>query len=601
LTTAPHDSAVPPTAPVPAVDPPEDTVPATIWQRIKAHKVLQWILAYAAAAYTLLHVVEMVSTTLDWPHLVGRVVTLMLFLGLPIVATLAWYHGHRAQDRVTGPELAVLTVLLLIAGTVLWMFGRPGREHARETLTTAAPVTAGAAATVTELATRSIAVLAFTDLSEKHDQEYFGDGMATELLDLLAKIPGLTVIGRTSSFQFKGKSEDLRAIGRALGARYVVEGSVRKSGGHVRVGARLIDARDGSQRWSSTYDAESGDVLQLQRTIAVNLARALQLTVSSDFDTRVLTRNPEAYDAYLQGLHALDQFSKDSVEQAAGDFQRALDLDPTFAPAALGLARAYRRMGGEAWLPPRVAFERARHAADLAIQLDPKLGAAHAVHAEILIEHDWDWAAAEKEIELAAQLGGGADEVRAAAELAAVHGQWDQATQLVETGLAADPLNADLLSLLSWGDLRSGRFADAETLMRRALDISPNFGSGHWFLGQALLFQDRLDDALAAMQQESLDDGQLEGTAIVYDAMHRRARSDVALKRATSRNADLWPSAIARAYAFRGDRDRAMNWLERAYLARDEDLYFIRGDPLMRNLEADARYQAFLHKMNFPQ
>ena len=505
-------------------------------------------------------------------------------------------HPRRLRAR-TGWMAVGLAVLG--AGYFLMMKGpRPGPVAALTSpVSTASP---GLPAKVTE---KSIAVLPFTDLSEKKDQEYFADGMAAELLDLLAKIPGLKVIGRTSSFQFKGGNQDLRTIGNTLGAVYVVEGTVRKSGDRVRVTAQLIDARDGTQRWSSSYDRMSADVLGVQDAIAANLARALQLTVTNDFGSRASVANAEAYDSYLRGLDALDQASQESVDQAAGDFQRTLDLDPQFAPAALGLAKVYQTKGEEGWLlPTRAAFERARAAADMAIRLDPKLAAAHAVRANVLVMYDWDWAGADREIKEATSLGRPVEVILAAARLAAVRNEWDEATHLLQTGLAADPLNSDLHLVLGWGvELRSGRFASAESSIRRALEISPNFGSGNWFLGLTLLFQDRLPEALAAMQRETAYDGQLVGTAIVYHALGRKAESDAALKRAIEQNSEEWPSAIARAYAFRGERDQAMKWLERAYSVRDEDLYFIRNDPLMKNLEGDSRYVAFLRKMNLPE
>jgi TolB-like protein/Tfp pilus assembly protein PilF len=449
---------------------------------------------------------------------------------------------------------------------------------------------------------RSIAVLPFVDMSERKDQEYFADGMAAEVLDLLAKIPGIRVIGRTSSFQFKSKTDDLRTIGAKLGVAYLVEGSVRKSGDHVRVTAELIDVRDGAQRWSSTYDRKSSDLLAVQDEIALNLARALQVTVSSDFGARASTRSIAAYDVYLRGLNALDQWSQESTDHAAGDFQQSLDLDPNFAPAALGLAKTYRVKGEYGWLPTGVAFERARQAANLALRLDPKLGGPHAELAKVHETYDWDWAAADMEIKQAMKLGDRVDAIEAAAQLAAVRCEWDQAVQFVEMGFAEDPLNANLYLILAWDvDLRSGRFAKAESAMRRALEINPTFGAGHWFLGQSLLLQDRLDEALAVMQKETPDDGQFEGTAIVYHAMHKKADSDAALKRAVEHDGEVWPSAIAEAYAFRDERDKAMYWLERAYSMKDEDLFLLKGDPLMRNLEGDPRYTAFLRKMNLPE
>src|SRR5450631_1015759 len=197
-------------------------------------------------------------------------------------------------------------------------------------------------AAVAAIADKSIAVLPFTDMSEKYDQEFFGDGMAEEILDLLAKVPGLTVIGRTSSFQFKGKNEDLRTIGAKLNAAYVLEGSVRKSDDQVRITAQLINARTGAHEWSETYDRPFGDVLKLQDALAASVVRELQLTVAPDYlSPRSTLKNTEAYDLYLRGRHAADRWDQDGLDESATLFQQALDRDPTYAHAAVGLAWSY--------------------------------------------------------------------------------------------------------------------------------------------------------------------------------------------------------------------------------------------------------------------
>ncbi len=255
------------------------------------------------------------------------------------------------------------------------------------------------------VADRSIAVLPFVDMSEKKDQEYFGDGMAEEILDLLVKIPGLKVIGRTSSFQFKGKTDDLRAIGMQLGVAYVLEGSVRKSGDRVRVTAQLINSKDGSHRFSQTYDRDFGDVLKMQDEIAISLVRALQIEVSSEgFNSRPALRNAQAYTLYLRGLHAFDSNDQQGFEQALSDFQQALDLDPAFADAASMLASSYFVLGQFGLMPPAVAFTKARQAAQHALELSPNLAAAHANLAEVYRAYDGDWPAADREIGLARTL-----------------------------------------------------------------------------------------------------------------------------------------------------------------------------------------------------
>jgi len=194
---------------------------------------------------------------------------------------------------------------------------------------------------------KSIAVLPFVDMSEKRDQEYFADGTAEEIIGLLVKIPGLKVIGRTSSFQFKGQSQDLRTIGEKLGAAYLLEGSVRKSGDRLRVTAQLINSRDGTHLWSETYDRDLSNVLKMQDEIAIRVASALQAEVfiREHFVSRPALRSAEAYNLFLQGVHADMLQGRQGWEQGVSDFQRALDLDPSFTEAAVRLAGLYQYGG----------------------------------------------------------------------------------------------------------------------------------------------------------------------------------------------------------------------------------------------------------------
>jgi TolB-like protein/tetratricopeptide (TPR) repeat protein len=450
---------------------------------------------------------------------------------------------------------------------------------------------------------KSIAVLPFADLSEKKDQGYFADGIAQEILDRLEKVPGLRVVGHVSSFRFKDKSDSPVAIGTALNVAYVLAGSVQKGADRVRVTAQLIDTRTGAQRWSDQFESKLVDVLQIQDSIATEIARVLQIAVEVGMVASASIKSPEALDAYLRGLQSLDRGTQEGCQSAVADFQQVLTSDPTFAPAAIGQARAYTFIGGDGWMPPKVAFERARSAAQLAQKLDPKSPTPHISMAEIHLIYDWDWQGADDELQQAFALGPRESYgLRTASLSAAARGNWDEARQLAIQAIALNPLDPAAQGSLGWAIyLRSGRLPEAEKALRQSLEISPTWGSGRYFLGEALLLQGKYDEALAVFRQETLDDGQLEGSAMVQFATGHKADSDRQLAAAIERDGTSWPSEIARVYAYRGEKGQALEWLDKAYKMRDEDLYFIKGDPLVKNLEADPRYKAFLRKMNLPQ
>jgi len=494
--------------------------------------------------------------------------------------------------RKTG-RLAVAAAVVVVVGVVLalgvhfWPFRGGGAQ-------------APAAAAISD---KSIAVLPFVDMSEKKDQEYFADGMAEEILDLLAKIPDLKVIGRTSSFQFKGKNEDLRAIGRTLGAAYVVEGSVRRVGDRVRVTAQLIDTGSGTHQWSETYDDDMGDVLKVQDRIATGLVRALQVTVGADdLQSQPTLKSAEAYDLYLRGRHDMDRFDKGGFESAAGYFQQALAIDPTLIRAAEWLAAAHEFMAEWGFVPAREGYEQARASVERALTLDPRSGLAHSLMCTIHLVHDWDWAAAVEECDRALALEPRNPQVLGyAGQYHTVVGQWDEAARLTTASIAVDPLFAGWHDLLAIIRDHTGRLADAEVERRKTLEISPTYERGHLDLGLTLLAEGKLEAALDAMRQETVDGGRDAGLAIVYYAMGRKAEADEALARFTKEHANDRAYRIAQIHAYRGDGDKAFEWLDRAYRQKDVDLWFFIGNLPFKGLETDPRYKAFLKKMNLPE
>src|SRR5882757_3336717 len=459
---------------------------------------------------------------------------------------------------------------------------------------------APAFATISE---KSIAVLPFTDMSENKDQEYFGDGMAEEILELLAKVPSIKVIGRTSSFQFKGQNQDLRAIGMTLGAAYVLEGSVRKSGDRVRITAQLIGAQDGVHLWSNTYDRRMGDVLKLQDEIAISVARELQLAITPGYlNLRSTVKDADAYDLLLRGRHAGDRLDGEGLDEAVALFQQALNRDPTSVDAAAGLAWAYDAQGEWGAKPPAEAFEQARRAAAVALKLDPRNALGHFVLGRIHVVYDWDWAAAKHEFEQVAVLAPGkGDALDSEALLSLAIGRWDEALQQLNTALSQDPMDPPSLFILAEIQMRRGNLTEAEAAIRRALDIRPTQAYAHVILGLIMLAKGDRDAALLAMQKETTEDGRLGGLAVVYYALGKKAESDAALAGLIKKYVDSGALGIAEVYSFRGQVEEAMHWLERAYVQKDSGLYAMKGDPLLKNLEADPRYKTFLKKMNLPQ
>jgi TolB-like protein len=313
----------------------------TAWARLNRRKVVQWGLVYVAGAWGFLQGLAYVSDTYDWPRQLQQLVTLALAVGLPIVLVLAWYHGDRGQQRITTAEFAILTLLLLLGGGAFWYYERTS-EAAHDAAPTAADTNGPSTPPSVPDARPSLAVLPFVDLSQAQDQEYLADGLAEEILNQLAQVPALRLVGRTSSFSFKGKNEDLRTIGARLGVAHLLEGSVRRDGDQLRVTAQLVRADDGSHLWSKTYPRQLRDVFAVQDDIARDVAQALSVKLDAVTLNRAQggTTNIDAYDRYLRWrqLYLSDIRDVESDRQRAQLAREAVALDPGFVLAWDALA-----------------------------------------------------------------------------------------------------------------------------------------------------------------------------------------------------------------------------------------------------------------------
>lgn len=449
---------------------------------------------------------------------------------------------------------------------------------------------------------KSIAVLPFADMSEKKDQEYFADGVAEDVLDLLVKIPQLRVIGRTSSFQFKTRNEDLRTIGEKLSAAYLVEGSVRKAGTRVRVSAQLIDASTGTQLWADNYDREFGDILDLQDQVAAGIARALQIAVvGEDVGPRRQLQSTEAYTHFLRGRAALDRGDDESVQSAVDELQQSLALDPGFTRAAETLALAYMTLFNNGTEDPKVGWPRAAAAARQALQLDPKSALAHAI---IGLQHatfDYDWPAARSELDQALALHT-RDSVALynIAWLAFDIGEFDEAVRLQNQSISIDPLNPDGVQNGGVIYYLLGNLDAAERAFHTSTHISPTFPGNHWFLCQVMLQRGDREGALREIQAETATSRDF-GLTLVYHALGRARDSDAALARAVRIAGRSAPANVAILYAYRGERDQAFRWLTKAVDNRDMSLgHKFRNEPKLEPLRSDPRYKALLRRMNLP-
>ncbi len=458
-------------------------------QRLKERKLVQWTVAYVAAAFALLQGIDIVAQRFGWPEQTMRFVIIALSVGFFVTLVLAWYHGERGAQRVNGTELLILALLLMVGGGFLWRFaGRSLKAAATEM-----------AAAPSAIPAKSVAVLPFVDMSQAKDQEYFSDGIAEELLNRLAQFSDLKVAARTSAFQFRGKNEDISDIARQLKVANVLEGSVRKSGANLRITAQLIQASSGYHLWSQTFDREAADVFKVQDEIAAAIASALETKLSGRAtDSHPTTIDPVAYNDYLQGRAHFALRVNDNLKLAVEAFDRAIARDPNFSAAYAGRAFALAVSGSWVpWLSNEEAFAQSRAAANKALELDPNNAEAYV----------------------------------ARGTAASVSLQIVAATADFERALALAPENVDVLNF--YGDFLEGTGAlrRAEKLKRRAMALDPLAFVHPMNLSDILADQGRYEEALAmARRVTELGEKGHRGIRSVFWMQLRLKRFDDARK-----------------------------------------------------------------------
>jgi TolB-like protein/DNA-binding winged helix-turn-helix (wHTH) protein/cytochrome c-type biogenesis protein CcmH/NrfG len=485
-------------------------------------------------------------------------------------------------SRVWQLVVPATIVLLIAAGLFAW----------KRSTKSAAPVSS------------SIAVLPFADLSPERNQSYFSEGLAEELLNELAKTPGLRVAARTSSFQFNDKISDPAAIGQKLGVGTILEGSVRKEGNRVRISAELVKAADGFQLWSATYDRNLNDVFAVQDEIALAITSELKLRLlkSNSVDIPQRGTNIQAYNAYLQGRYFYERRTQDDLDKAYDYFEAAVKADPNYARAWSALAWVLIARAEAAYGPSFAeGYESARTAAEKALQLDPGLAEAHAAIGRIKRSYDWDWAGADAAFQKALEIAPQSSVVLlGASSLDASLGRFDEAVALNRRAVEIDPLSVVAHLSMGMHAYYAGQLNAAVDAYQKTLAISPEDPEAHYLLGLVYLERSQPQQALAEFQKDQRGSQRSVGEALAYFALGRHAEADAALHQLINDYHTQAAYQIAEVYALRGEADGAFEWLEVARAHRDAGLPAIKGDPLLRNLSRDPRFAVFLNKIGLP-
>src|SRR5438067_6265712 len=526
---------------------------------------------------------------------------------------LPWEKGAESPARRTSKKspllvpAAILVILALLAGW--WWMQRKNQQSVAAHSVPTAPTNAPDQ--------KSVAVLPFVNMSDDKGSEYFSDGVSEERLTVLQKIPGMHVAARTSAFSFKGKNATAQEIGQKLGVAYLVDGSVRKSGEAVRIAARLTRADTGEEVWSENFTRNLKDVFAVQTELAQTIVEQLRgrfgetdagSTAKEKIQAEVQaaekggTKNAEAHQNYLQGRFYENRNSEKDTRKALAAFQGAVALDPKFALAWAGVARAniwYCNFATEGGLKSFDAhLAAARDAIARALAIEPDLPDALFARSMIQTNFDFDWKGADETLRKALALAPQDPGLLAqAGNLAAARGEMAPALDFYRRAVAADPVNAQARSFLAGYLAVAKQYEEARAEYARAIELNSAAPYYHAGLGSAYLLEGKLEEAAGAAEADTAEWARLTIMACIRWSQKRIPESDAALAQLIKSSAETAAYQIADVYAYRGDKDRAFEWLERARRQRDAGLPGLRTDPYLANLRGDPGWYAFLHTM----
>ena len=566
---------------------------------LKRRNVYKVAVAYIIAGWAVSQGIAQVFPVFDVPNWVIRLIVLFIIIGLPIALVLAWMfeltpqgimrtEAADAMPQAARPKKHVWIYVVVIGAAIsigLFFLGR---------------YTAGnktAAATPNELPAKSIAVLPFVDLSPAKDQEYFCDGISEEILDALAKVEGLRVVARTSSFSFKAKNADVAEIAQKLNVQNILEGSLRREGNRIRITAQLVNAHDGFHIWSDTFERELGGVFAVQDEITRSIVDALKIKFAVTLPPRT-GQNTEAYDLYLQGLYLSNKSDEENLRKSLNLFQRALDKDPTLSRAWVGIAKVWFWLA-DAYVKPLQAYQAVESAATKALELNENDAEAHAYLSEAKRVLHWDWKTGERELQRAVEI----DPNSAMAHLLFAHHRLcsgDLAGGQIELDEAKrlDPLSPLISDHQAVLFLYSDRLDGAVAAAKRTLTLDPNYNYLEPTLARVYREQGKLEDALALYlkaQQGTHEPN--AGLAIAYARLGRITEAQRMLQQLIDKanRGYVAGEQIACVFVALDNHDEAFRWLNRAVDEHSGNVITIHRE--LRPLYSDSRFPLLLRRM----
>ena len=578
-----------------------------MWARLKAHKVVQWTLAYLAIAYTLLHGAEMLAGTLNWSHGLLRLFTLVLILGVPVIVTLAWYHGARGQQRVSGTEVMIIALMLALGGAFLW---RDSTDHDQAAKSAAVEPVSTAPPSAAADARPSIAVLPFENRSRLEDDAFFVDGVHDDILAQLSKVSALRVISRTSVEQFRDTKLPMKAIADLLGVTKILEGGVQRAGDRVRVSVQLIEAATDAHLWAENYDRElsAANIFAIQSEVSAAIADALKTSLTADEQAQVNaipTESLEAWQDYQLGKQRMATRTSAGLTEAESHFRKAVALDPRFALAWVGMADVLALQTHYANRPREPALTDAERAVTQALELDPELADAWASAGNIANQRIQP-EDAERKLRRAIALNPNSATAAHWLSIALMDlGRRDEALAIAERAVVLDPLSAVINLQLGGARVGVGQFDDALVAFGQAITIDPTIAGAYFNIGEVHGYGfGRLDLALAWYEKAtSIDPGNPEILSTLVQAyweLGDRAEAErLLVRRQALGEADTYSNSLAANLDFeRGDVKSARKHAQAAAEQDPRNLYLMRDLDLRSGDYATARSR---YAKAFPQ